>query len=92
VQAIVLAQADAAARVARLRDGHQLHQSDWEAMALHALLCGPAERLGQRLASRLECLPWSHHHRFLVYEQVRMAAAASPWSVPAAKCTKYCNT
>lgn len=49
-----------------------VEEGDWRAAVLHAVAAGPGGRVGQRLLDRLSLLPLSHHHRFPIYEQVRV--------------------
>ncbi|GLI68731.1 hypothetical protein VaNZ11_013221, partial [Volvox africanus] len=74
MQALQLAEADAAARLGRLTSLRCPDESDWWA-ALHWAACRlPASRAAERFFDRLRLLPLSHHHRFPIYEQVSGAA------------------
>ena len=74
LQVLQAAEADAAARLARLQATRALDPSDWWAALNHAASRLPAGRVAQRLFDRIRLLPLSHHHRFPIYEQVRRAA------------------
>ncbi|GAX75360.1 hypothetical protein CEUSTIGMA_g2804.t1 [Chlamydomonas eustigma] len=71
IQALQLAQADAAARNARLlQPSRTVEEGDWWIVLTHVVSMASGDRLAQRFRDRVEALPWSHHHRFLIYEQV----------------------
>ena len=68
---VVRSQADAAARLARLsQQGSVADESDWAAVTMHACSRGAADLLSLRVVDRLMWMPFSHHVRFPVYEQV----------------------
>eukprot|EP00983_Pelagomonas_calceolata_P099411 1158454-Pelagomonas_calceolata.AAC.3 len=78
--AVLYAQADMAARVARLTESFNsrtatgaqsaVSESDWQAALLHAAWVAPGGRFAKRLAARIAVLPQSHNHRFPALEQV----------------------
>jgi hypothetical protein len=73
LQALQLAQTDAAARTARLlQPSGKVEEEDWRLLLTHVVSMACGDRLAQRLRDRMEALPWSHHHRFLIYEQVEL--------------------
>lgn len=66
------AQGDAAARLARLSTTSvDIMESDWAAVAAYAASRQAGDLLAHRVVDRLRWLPYSHHLRFPIYEQVR---------------------
>ncbi|KAF5842462.1 hypothetical protein DUNSADRAFT_7071 [Dunaliella salina] len=80
MEAVLHAQADMAARVARLAEGFDsrtatgaqsaILESDWQVALLHAAWVALGGRFAKRLAARIAILPQSHNHRFPALEQV----------------------
>lgn len=63
-------EADASARLARLETSGEVLDTDWSALVAYAASRQAAERVGGRFASRMKWIPFCHHHRFPLYEQV----------------------
>jgi len=71
LQLVKRSQADIAARLSRLSlDGAEPDESDWAEAAMVASSRAAADLLGLRIVDRMAWMPFSHHLRFPVYEQV----------------------
>ena len=74
VSVLLHGEADAAGRAARIQSTLQVTDQDWRALALHVSARAAPGRAASRLFTRLRWLPFSHHHRFPLYEKVCHAA------------------
>jgi hypothetical protein len=69
--------ADVSARLARLKISSEVSDGDWGTIAAVAASKQYAAQLADRFNSRLKWLPYCHHLRFPLYEQVRCISLIS---------------
>jgi hypothetical protein len=63
--------ADVSARLARFEISSEVSDDDWEAIANVAAFKQYAAQLADRFTTRLKWLPYCHHLRYPLLEQVR---------------------
>ena len=71
----MIAATDLSSRITRLQGGPSrkpvVQDEDWLAVLTHLVgTGGGGGRVARRLLDRLELLPYSHHHRYPIYERV----------------------